>query len=259
MIINISGKGGAGKTSVVTLLIDELAHHNFAGRTLVFDGDPAATLAFALGIERQPVTLADIRDTTPLDARQIRQLPPGVSPAQFVLDRLQKEGVIVHRQIREIDIGLMAMDHPEGPGCDCRVNQALTQALTTLRATYDLIILDNEGGLEHVSRYRLKQVDLFLIVLTPGRSSWLVADRLRHTADSVELDIGETWLIYNRIPGRGVRLAGRNTLLLPECETIAALDRQGGPLPALADDHPVRQALNPLIERIGQPAGHLTG
>ena len=129
-------------------------------------------------------------------------------------------------------------------------NQTFTKALAAIRAAYDLIITENEAGLEHLSRYRLNQVDLFLIVLTPGRSSWAVADRIRHTAEVMDMEIGESWLVYNRTKSQGVSLASRRTLLLPECDTIAALDRQGGPLLAVADDHPLRAALGPIIERI---------
>lgn len=250
MIISLSGKGGVGKTTVAALLIDEVARRGYPGKVLAIDGDPAMTLALALDVAPPPVTLADIRDSTPLNARQIKSLPAGMSPDRFVLDKLRAEGVIANRQLREIDVDLMAMGHPQGPGCYCSVNQALTKALAAIRAAYDLIITDNEAGLEHLSRYRLNQVDLFLIVLTPGRSSWAVADRIRHTAEVMDMEIGESWLVYNRTKSQGVSLTSRRTLLLPECDTIAALDRQGGPLLALADDHPLRAALGPIIERI---------
>jgi CO dehydrogenase maturation factor len=250
MIISLSGKGGVGKSSIAALLIDELARNKYEGKMLAIDGDPAMTLALALDVAPPAATLADIRDSTPLNAQQIKQLPPGMSPGQFVLDKLRTEGVIATRQIRETDFDLMVMGHPQGPGCYCSVNQALTKALAAIRAEYDLIITDNEAGLEHLSRYRLKQVDLFLIVLTPGRSSWAVADQIRHVAEIMEMEIGETWLIYNRTRSQGLSLASQNTLFLPECETIAVLDRQGGPLLALADNHPLREALKPIVERV---------
>lgn len=250
MIISLSGKGGVGKTTVSALLLDEAARYGYSGKVLAIDGDPAMTLALALDVEPPAATLADIRDSTPFDARQIKNLPPGMSPDQFILDKLRAEGVIVNRQIREIDVDLMVMGHPQGPGCYCRVNGALTRALTAIRAEYDLILTDNEAGLEHLSRYRLKQVDLFLIVLTPGRSSWAVADQIKHTVEVIGMEIGETWLVYNRTKNHRASLASRHTLLLPECETIAALDRQGGPLLALADGHPLRAALGPIIDRI---------
>jgi CO dehydrogenase maturation factor len=250
MIVSLAGKGGVGKTTLCALMIDELARHNYSGRVLVIDGDPAMTLPLTLGVIPPAWTLADVRDSTPLRARQIRALPPGMSPDQFILNTLKDRGVIANCQIREMHFDLMFMGHSEGPGCYCNVNQALTKALATIQNDYDLIITDNEAGLEHLSRYRIHQVDLFVIVLTPGRSSWAVADQIRHTAEVMEMDIGETWLAYNRTLSQGMSLNSRNTLLLPECETIAALDRQGGPLLALTDDHPMRTAIKPLVEQI---------
>jgi CO dehydrogenase maturation factor len=254
MLITLSGKGGVGKTTLCAYLIDELGRGNYAGRVLVVDGDPAMTLPLALGVIPPAWTLADVRDSTPLNARQIKSLPPGTSPDQFVLDALRDKGVIAPRRLRELDFDLLVMGHSEGPGCYCRVNQALTRALKQIQGHYDLIIIDCEAGLEHLSRYRIQQTDIFIIVLTPGRASWAVADQIRHTTQMLEMQLGETWLIYNRTQSRGISLAGRNTLLLPECDTITVLDRQGGPLLALVDDHPLRTALSPLIERIGRCA-----
>ena len=150
-----------------------------------------------------------------------------------------------------IPFDLLVMGHSEGPGCYCRVNNALTQALASIKAMYDLVIIDNEAGLECISRYQLKQIDLFLIVLTPARSSWLVADRIRQVTDLLDLEIGETWLLYNRTQNQYVSKGHQNAIFVPECGTIAALDRQGGPLLVIRDDHPTRQALRPIIERIG--------
>jgi CO dehydrogenase maturation factor len=234
------------------MLIDELIRHQFAGKILAIDADPAMTLSMALDVISPAWTLADVRDSTPLNARQIKSLPPGTSPSSFIRDKLINHGVIAQRQLRGIPFDLLVMGHSEGPGCYCRVNQALTQALASIKAMYDLVIIDNEAGMECVSRYQLRQIDLFFIVLTPGRSSWLVADRIKQVADLLELEIGQTWLIYNRTKNQYISKDHQKTIFLPDCETIATLDRQGGPLLALADNHSLRKALAPIVERICQ-------
>lgn len=251
MIITLAGKGGVGKTSLAGILIDELARRHFKQKLLVIDADPAATLTMTLGIDAPAVTLADIRDSTPLDAGQIKQLPSGTSPARFVRNRLASEGVIARRRLRELDFDLLLMGHGQGPGCYCRINQALTQALASIQAEYDLILIDNEAGLEHISRYRLNRVDLFLLVLTPGQTSWQVANRIKATAEAIGITIGQTWYLYNRVYETS-RLGspGPRTLLLPECSTLMMFDRQGGPLHALAENHPLRLALTPLTDLV---------
>lgn len=264
MIIGFGGKGGVGKTTVLALLLDEVARRDYSGQVLVIDGDPAMTLAMALGLETDPVTtLAGIRDSTPLTAGQIRGLPPGMSREQYVSNLLESQGCIVRGKLREMAFHFMAMGHSEKPGCYCRINRALTGALNAIRQKYDLILIDNEAGLEHISRYRLTHIDLFALIMTQGRSSWAVANRLRFLIDDVGLQVGQIWQIYNRLVKTGRSFssgADEHTLFLPESDTIGAIDRQGGSPVYLVENHPLRLALEPLVTRIcGPTAGHTTG
>ncbi|MCP4360596.1 MAG: AAA family ATPase [Chloroflexi bacterium] len=261
MIIGFGGKGGVGKTTVLTLLLDEVARRDYPGKVLVIDGDPAMTLAMSLGLEDGPLTtLADIRDSTPLTARQIRGLPPGVTPEQHVSNLLETQGCIARGKLREMKFDFMAMGHSEKPGCYCRINKALTGALNAIRQNYDLILIDNEAGLEHISRYRLTQIDLFALIMTQGQSSWAVANRLRYLIDDVGIQVGQIWQIYNRLvkTGRSFSCGGDEyTLFLPESDTIGAIDRQGGSPVYLVENHPLRLALEPIVTRIwGQVAEH---
>ena len=260
MIISFAGKGGAGKTTLAALLLDELARRHFDRKLLVIDADPAATLAMTLALEAPAATLAEIRDSTPLDAGQIRRLPPGTSPAAFVRDRLKSRGAIARRRLRELDFDFLQMGRGQGPGCFCRINQALSQALASIQAEYDLILIDNEAGLEHISRYRLNRVDLLLTVLTPAQTARQVANHIRDTAAEIGLTIGQSWELYNRVD-ENCRLGvpGPRTLLLPECPVLPVLDRKGGPVHALVDSHPLRQALAPMTEQILTATGQAQG
>ncbi len=256
MIISFAGKGGVGKTTVLSLLLDEVARRDYPGKVLVIDGDPAMTLAMALGLEDRPLkTLADIRDSTPLTAKQIRGLPAGMSPEQHVLNLLKTKGCIAGSRLRNMTFHFMAMGHGEKPGCYCRINKALTGALNTIRQNYDLIIIDNEAGLEHISRYRLAQIDLFVLVMTQGQSSWAVANRIRYLIDDVGIQVGQIWEVYNRIikTGRAYTNASETTLFLPESDTLGAMDRQGGSPVCLVNNHPLRLALEPIVAQICGP------
>lgn len=248
--IALFGKGGVGKTTVATLLIDELARHSYAGKVLVVDGDPAMTLAMTLQVDPPSMTLADLRDNTPLNAREIRNLTPGAPPSQFILDQLRTKDIIAERQVREMIFDLMVMGHGEGPGCYCSINNALIQALASIRASYDLVIVDNEAGLEHISRYRFNQVDVFLTIMTMGRTSWAVANQIKNLAEDLGIKIGRIWPIYNRVGQKDLArfTAARDAIILPECDMIAMADRQGGSPIFLAEGHPCRTALVPIID-----------
>lgn len=250
--IALFGKGGVGKTTITAILIDEIARRGYAGKVLVIDGDPAMTLAMTLRIDPPSMTLADLRDNTPLNAREIRSLTPGVSPSQFVLDQLRTKDVITERRVREMKFDMMVMGHGEGPGCYCSINNALTQALASIRASYDLIIVDNEAGLEHISRYRFDQVDVLLTIMTMGRASWTVANQIQNLAEDLGIKIGRTWPIYNRVSKKDLDnfAADHDAIVIPESDTIVMADRQGGSPTCLAEDHLFRAALVPIIEMI---------
>jgi CO dehydrogenase maturation factor len=248
IVVTLSGKGGVGKTTITALLLDELARQGYSGRILAVDGDPAMTLHLSLGFPQPATTLADVRENTPLNARAIRNLPTGMTPGQHVQRRLKEAGVITKHPLREITLDVMAMGQREGHGCYCAINNALSEALESILGDYDLIVIDNEAGLEHLNRYRLKKVDLFLVVATPAVSAMSVAMRIRETAESVGMQIGETGTIINRL-SNGWQY--ENPLaVMRNSEQVPAMDLRGDPVIDLPDDDPARTALRPVVEKI---------
>jgi CO dehydrogenase maturation factor len=252
MIISITGKGGVGKTSLLAILLDELAGCGYSGEVLVVDADPATTLHFALGLPEPGATVADVRDMTPLDAQTVRSLPAGRTVSSYVLGQLQGAGVISRHRLGQMAFDLMAMGQGEGPGCYCSINNALARALGQVVSSYRLILVDNEAGMEHLSRYRLPQADLLIVVVTPGRAAQAVGRRVLATARQVGMAIESTWTIFNRAPA-GYRPPGEEageTLVVPASPPLVELERQGQPVVALPADDPIRIALQPLVEGI---------
>jgi CO dehydrogenase maturation factor len=252
MIVTLSGKGGAGKTSVAALILDELARTEFcAGRILVIDGDPAMTLHMALDFPEPAATVADVRDSVTLDAKTVRTLPPGTSPADFVHSRLREAGVIAPHRLRQMPFDLMAMGQGEGPGCYCSVNRALADALKQIVERYVLVLIDNEAGVEHLSRLRVGRVDLFLVVTTPGRAAWAVAQRALISARQAGMKLGEIGIIVNRAAGGPASGNGWGLAVnVPHSDELVTLDTAGRPAVELPDRSAARAALRPIVERL---------
>jgi CO dehydrogenase maturation factor len=250
MIISICGKGGTGKTTVSGLILDELARAGYPGPVLAIDGDPASTLSMTLGLPDPPATLADVREKVTLDAQTIRRLPAGTSPASYVFEQMRVRGVLVSHQLRQMPLDLVVMGQGEGPGCYCSLNRALSIILNEMAHCYPLVLLDNEAGLEHVSRYRLKRADLFLVVTMPNRAALSVAQRITATAKQLKIEIGESWRVFNQAPAGFQPAPNGPTLIVPYTQRLTELQSQGKSLLALRADHPLRQAVYSLIEQV---------
>ncbi len=243
-IITISGKGGVGKTTTATLLIDGLAMAGYSGRLLVVDGDPAMTLYLALDQVPPARTIADVRDNTRLDAHTIRNLPAGVTPAAHVARQLQQAQALGRGRLREMNFHMLAMGWGEGkPGCYCSINNLLSALLEQIISHYDLIIIDNEAGLEHLSRYRVKRADLFITVTGPNLASRLVAGRIAQAAACAGMEIGQAVTVC--MAGRQMN-ADFQVPYDPELDFMAA---HRGSLTGLAETSPARRALSGLVQR----------
>ncbi len=266
MFVALSGKGGVGKTSLAALILDELARFDYPGKVLAVDGDPAMTLHMALGIGAPPVTVGAVRDSLKLDARALRELPAGRrSPGGHVLGQLRRQNVVTRHRLRGMFFDYMAMGQGEGRGCYCAINGALKQALGAITGRYDLAVVDNEAGLEWVNRYRTESIDLFLVVAGPDRTSQQVAARIVETAEQMSIEIGETWVIYNRVMEQLVpenyrhvlahRFNGHQSLVVPHSWGITPLevyDQQ--PVVRLSQNDAMRLAVAPIVERLVQCA-----
>lgn len=246
-IITISGKGGVGKTSLTALLIDEIARAGYPGPLLAVDGDPATTLHFALGLEPPEATVADIRDSLRLDAGTVRALPPGVLPTDHVREALLAAHVIRPAVLRRMRLDLLALGRSEGRGCYCAVNKALAAVLPDLADAYPLMVIDNDAGTEHLSRYRLHRADRFVVVFTPTRAARAVRARILKTAAAVGMETGQIVSILNRHP-ESKPACGAGLITIADSSAITTRNRADRPVIQLPDGHPARAALAPLVK-----------
>ncbi|RDV84866.1 AAA family ATPase [Ammonifex thiophilus] len=248
MLLAVAGKGGTGKTTFVALTVKHLLA---AGKRpiLAVDADPNANLAQALGMEPPP-SIASIMQAVAEDREQI---PPGMSKDQFVAYRL-------HQSLEEgKDVDLLVMGGPEGPGCYCYVNHLLRTQLKKMAANYPYVVMDNEAGLEHLSRRTTQNVDFFFIISDATVKGVRSAARISELARSLKLQVGQEYLVINRVrPGdldvllpevekAGLTLAGT----VPADPLVAEYDLYCRPLLELPDEAPAVQAVKEILKRTG--------
>jgi CO dehydrogenase maturation factor len=153
---------------------------------------------------------------------------------------------------------LISMGQPEGPGCYCAANNLVAHFLEILSKNYPYILIDNEAGMEHMSRLTTKDVDLLVLVSDPSWRGIQAARRLKDLAEQLKIGVGRAVLVVNRavnglsdraqqeIVKQGLELAG----LIPEDILVAEYDGQGRPTYTLPPDSPALQAVYALISRL---------
>lgn len=243
--IALAGKGGTGKTTTAGLLIKYLIK---TGRSpiLAVDADSNANLNEVLGLE--------ITDTVGQAREDMKKgkVPSGMTKDIFISMRLE-EAVL-----ESGDCDLIVMGQPEGQGCYCAANTLLTNFLDRLQENYPYIVIDNEAGMEHISRMTTKNVDVLLIVTDASRRGLQAALRINELSRSLNVGVGKSYVIINQVKSgppdkavemlneAGVELGG----LLPEDDTVYDYDFKGKPMIELPDDNPVVQAAFDIFEKI---------
>jgi len=250
----VAGKGGTGKTTLAALLIQTLIERG-EGPVLAVDADPNPNLGFALGCQVEK-TISELRDEL-LD--HIRKLAPGVTKDDYLEMGIQEclwEG-------RGVD--LLVMGAGEGPRCYCAVNNVLRRCIDRLRGAYRYVVMDNEAGLEHLSRCTTQDVDVLLVVSNGLPVSLQAASRIRELTKRLALRIGGQYLVLNDLDvasevvaqGQALRLAQPTGLellgVVPSDSRLRELSREGEPLSQLAPDSTARRALREILEAALSP------
>lgn len=225
--IAISGKGGTGKTTIAALIIHWLSDH-LTKSILAVDADSNVNLNDLLGVELGE-TVGGIREEM---KSLVSDLPGGMSKSQYLEYKIQAS--LVERP----EFDLIAMGRPEGPGCYCYANNLLRDVLATLGSNYEFVIIDNEAGMEHLSRRTAQDIDYLLIVSDPTPRGVVAAGRINRLLQELETRVKARYLILNRtghpLPGSIIELLEKESLNLlaavPEDEVLLNADRAGDTL-----------------------------
>ena len=248
--IAVAGKGGVGKTTTCGMLIDYLTKKSQAP-LLVVDADANSNLNEVLGVEAE-VTLGSIREEiahSEIDGK----IPDGMSKADYAEFKFEDA------LIEEKDFDMIVMGRTQGQGCYCFVNGLLKSQIDKYIKNYSYTVIDNEAGLEHISRGTLPHVDVMFLVSDCSRRGIQAVARIRDMIDELKLNPGEIYLIVNRAPNGelsdGVKeeIEKHNLPLLgvlPHDDLVYEYDCDGKPTAYVPDTTPVKAKLFELMKEI---------
>ena len=242
--IALAGKGGTGKTTTAALMVRALRELG-ARSVLAVDADPNACLHEALGTEVE----RSVGEITEEMLENPEANPGGMSKNAWIELNIQRFVV----EEREFD--LLSMGRPEGSGCYCYANNLVRGCIDDLQKSYEYVVMDNEAGLEHLSRRTTRDVDLLLIVADPSVRGIRTAGTLNRLADELKIAVGARYLLVNRgvepldplliaaIEATGVPLLG----VIPGDDGVTRADLNGVGLFDLAQDSSALAAVRRLL------------
>ena len=199
-VIAIAGKGGVGKTTLTGLIIQYLGKKG-KGPILAVDADANSNLNEVLGVEVES-TLGDVREEVArAEMSKTNPIPAGMSKADYM------EFKFDDALIESDDYDLLVMGRTQGKGCYCFVNGLLQAQLQRLQKNYPYIIVDNEAGMEHISRGVLKSMETAILISDCSRRGVQAVVRIAELIKECDMHPKKIGLIINRAPG-GVLNAG---------------------------------------------------
>jgi CO dehydrogenase maturation factor len=248
--IAIAGKGGTGKTTLAGLLVKCLKDRHL-GPILAIDADPNSNLNYVLGMEVTD-TVGDIREDVTL---RREDLPSGMSKPDYINFK-------IYSSVMESEgYDLIVMGRPEGRGCYCFANDVLRRAIDTLSGNYPYIVMDEEAGMEHLSRRTTRDLDVLVMCADPSLRSLIAVSRIQDMADELELNVSRKYLVVCRLTGElpesmsreierlGLDLAG----IVPYDDVISEYELAGRSLLELPNESAAMKAVCELAGKLEIP------
>ena len=256
--IALAGKGGVGKTTISGMIIKYLAQHQ-TGSILAIDADPSSNLNMVLGLDLE-WTVGDIREDM---LEQVKSsLAQGGAAMGTMPGGVNKRDYLDYQVRSSLAEGsrfdLIAMGRGEGQGCYCAVNHNLREVIDGMSKHYAYVVIDNEAGMEHLSRRTTRDVQHLFIVSDPTQRGLVAAQRIADMRQELDINIENAYLIVNRLRGvmppelksftdqLNVPLLGT----VPTNEDLAEFEFSGKPLVELGDESPVYQAVAEMMQKI---------
>lgn len=251
-VIAVAGKGGVGKTTLTGFIIQYLGEKG-KGPILAVDADANSNLNEVLGV-KVDATLGDVREEVARsEMAKDNPIPAGMTKADYM------EFKFDDALVEDDDFDLLVMGRTQGKGCYCFVNGLLQAQLQRLEKNYPYIIVDNEAGMEHISRGVLPSMQTAILVSDCSRRGVQAVGRIAKLIEECDMHPRQIGLIINRAPGgvlnegtkqeienQGLHLLG----VVPQDETVFDYDCEGKPTINLPEDSPVKKAIREIVDKL---------
>ena len=245
--IAVAGKGGTGKSTVSALLCRALGKQSMTP-ILAVDADPNSCLPEKLGIPAEQ-TIGELREEL---RKHPEKKPAGISKSEWM-------EMGINNSISEAaGVDMVVMGRQEGPDCYCFINNLLRQCLDTIGTQYKAVVIDNEAGMEHLSRRSNGTVEVLLIVANPTVTGARTAKRITELVKSLDLNIGASYLVLNKVDSEvppalraqfketGMEIVGE----IPAEQVILDSEMEGKSLLRVSPDSKAAQAVEQILKSI---------
>jgi len=244
-VIAFAGKGGVGKTTVASLVIRTLSK-NGSTPILAVDADPNSNLGETLGLD-VTTTIGDIRENFMRDPQGV---PSGMDKAIYL------EMLVEQALIEKPEFDLLVMGRQEGQGCYCMVNNILHNFTEKLTQAYRYMVVDNEAGMEHLSRRTSGKVDMLFLVTDYSLRGLRALKRISEMLESLKLNVTDVGIVVTRAPSTlnekflaeveeiGLPIVG----IIPDDPALLDFDMEKRSLMELDDDSPAVVAVDAMLE-----------
>jgi CO dehydrogenase maturation factor len=257
--IALAGKGGVGKTTIAALIIKYLIL-NQSSAILAIDADPSSNLNLALGLDldwtvgdiREDM-LSQVKESLTVGGAAMGSLPGGISKRDYL-------DYQIRATLTEGDkVDLIAMGRSEGPGCYCAVNHNLREVVDAISGNYRYVVIDNEAGMEHLSRRTTRDVDHLIIISDATQRGIVAANRIAEFRKDLEIQIRNTYLVINRSPEKDLPPQLMEAIdkmeipligVIPTDREMTEFEFSGRPIIELSTQSPVYQEVAGFMKQI---------
>lgn len=245
--IAVSGKGGTGKTTLTGLIIRHLLK---AGETpvLAVDADPNSNLGDTVGVEIGRTVGSTVAEFF----GEKMKIPAGISKESYLEMKLNE----ILAEAKGID--LLPMGRGEGPGCYCFPNLMVRKFVDELSGNYKFVVMDNQAGMEHLSRRTTQNIDEMLLVSDHTVKGLRAVARIRDLIRELKLVVNRESVIINQVPGEidprleqeMERLGITPAAVIPDDNEIRQYDLEQKPLSGLPETSRAAAAVNALMDKL---------